>query len=324
MKIGIIDIGSNTSKLSVFQKGSSDSLCIVHQESLPGRMIFQTQESVCSLTAESIEKVFQSVQILHDSARRFDLKNLIAVGTHGLRKADNAGRITDKVHKMGIPLHILSGKEEARYVSLALLCEPKILGLNDFVGIDIGGGSIEIIVFRSQKASSFESLPLGAVELTNRFFSKPRNPIPQNECNKLKNFVRETLSKSLNSMDLSNKAIVGTGGALVFVQKTIAEAKGISLKEKGIIHLHDLLNLQEQMAKLPISKRIKEFPQLDEERAEILLAGLLVVTELMNLTKLCSLIHSFRNLRYGLAREFFTYGKILNEKPNTKAVAGNH
>jgi len=305
MKLGVLDLGSNTTKLLVAEAKSEDSFEVLLEKSSAARMNLLGQgNGKFHLSQESIEAVSEVVADLFSTAQELSVEHLIAVGTDALRLAQNQNELSEKLGQVGVKLRILSGEEEARYVSLGLLSDPVVSNQKDLVGFDLGGGSLEVIGIRNRIPTSFHSLPLGAVRMKQRFENYFNSSTEPGDFDEIEAYLSEAFAKLPKSLTDSGFPLVGSGGALVFSRKLVDSFDGRS----GVaseIKLRDLIFLLERLNGLSPEERTVHFPGLPKNRADILPAGLTVVVEWMRFMKQDFLIHSFRNLRFGIAQEFF-------------------
>ncbi|TLX86875.1 MAG: hypothetical protein E6K97_10210, partial [Thaumarchaeota archaeon] len=142
MKISIIDIGSNTIKLVIYDIKRDNSFIGVHQESSRVRL----GESLAysdSLNEQSILKSIDVLLLYRDIARLESANKVICLGTSAVREAKNGKYFIDQVFKKtGLRVRVLNGQEEAYYSYLGAsisTCVPNGLFF------DLGGGSLEIV-----------------------------------------------------------------------------------------------------------------------------------------------------------------------------------
>jgi exopolyphosphatase/guanosine-5'-triphosphate,3'-diphosphate pyrophosphatase len=305
MRLGVLDLGSNTTKILVVEAPPKGSFKVLLEKSLSARMELVPQDDGgCFLSPSSIEAVVDAVAALLASARERSVDHIIAIGTDALRQAKNQGLLIDKLGKLQIELSILSGEEEARYVSLGLLSDPLASKMDDLIGFDLGGGSLEVIEVRNRLPRSFHSLPLGAVRMKNRFGHHFDPMLDTQDFEEIDAYLSSTLSELPDSIKGSGYPIVGCGGALVFT-RALLDSVGTQSEEACEITLADLIALLNRLKALTIGERCDQFPSLPADRADILPAGLAVGIGLLRFMKQDSLIHSYRNLRFGVAQEFF-------------------
>jgi exopolyphosphatase/guanosine-5'-triphosphate,3'-diphosphate pyrophosphatase len=95
--------------------------------------------------------------------------------------------------------------------------------------------------------------------------------------------------------------LIGAGGSLVFLREILAVEGRVEVAEKGILKLSEVDNLFERISRMSLEERKDNYPALPPARADIFPAGLLVLSEVMNYFNQTQIIHSYRNLRHGIA-----------------------
>ena len=156
MRLAILDLGSNTTKLLVVESQVGEELIAIHQKSLSARMhLVNSSGETLEISRESLTHVLAAFSSLLEEAKDVGSDEIICVGTEALRRANNAVALIEEIKKEGVTLRILSGEEEAKYVSLGLSTDPKFDSSRDFIGFDLGGGSIEILINRVSESLSF-------------------------------------------------------------------------------------------------------------------------------------------------------------------------
>jgi exopolyphosphatase/guanosine-5'-triphosphate,3'-diphosphate pyrophosphatase len=150
--------------------------------------------------------------------------------------------------------------------------------------LDVGGGSAEFIQGERGKIGRLQSLPLGAVRLTEQFGE---------DFDALTGFLRDTLRKSLSGYNARLRKLIGTGGT----STTAARIAG-GMVDHSSITQNDLRALVDRLGELPLAER-KKVPGLPPERADIIVAGGAVFLVAMEILDVKELTVSVRNLRYG-------------------------
>lgn len=161
MRLGVLDVGSNTVHLLVVD---------AHRGAHPTPM--SSEKSTLRLTElvsadgeisdEAAGKLVDAVSGLHESAADFGCEDVMAFATSALREAVNADAVLDRVHAdTGIELRVLSGEDEAR---LTFLAARRWYGWSagQLLAADIGGGSLELAVGVDEYPDLALSVPLGA------------------------------------------------------------------------------------------------------------------------------------------------------------------
>ena len=304
MKIGLIDIGSNTSKLLIAElyKGPQKAFSILEQISLPCRLISQTQTSENHLGQSESKLLIQCLSTFQKSCLKHKTVQIKAVATEAFRIFSNTPQIIELIRQeTGIAIRVLSGLDEARYVALGLQTDPMIKDRSDFTALDIGGGSIEFIQVTNEMVKEVASLPLGAVSVARKHPANSEGTLPSQCREEVGRFIRESIKENLSHFHSKPHMLVGTGGTLVFTRKILEQSGKVT--PSGSLSQTDLQQLVKEVCDIPTCNRILSFPDLPKDRADIFPYGLLSVIEIMKFFKSMNLTHSYHNLRYGLLQE---------------------
>jgi exopolyphosphatase/guanosine-5'-triphosphate,3'-diphosphate pyrophosphatase len=290
-RIAAIDVGSNTILLTVAEYQAESGLTVVQEGEEQPRL--GAGVSVTGLLSEeAMRRALQTLATMKDACRRLGVSRIGAVATAAVREARNGAEFVDRARGLDIPLRIISPEAEASlsYRSAAY----RFPGHDRLVVADIGGGSLELIGAAKQTVRFTESLPLGAVRLTE--LQKPLDL--------LREHVGQVLSATLESTEWEGSTVIGSGG-------TFAALASMALARRGAadytVHgttvrlgeVEDLLGALDGMS--PEQRR--RVPGLKPERADIIVAGLAVVAELLRETGSEAVTISSFGLRDGLLLE---------------------
>ena len=300
MRIAVFDLGSNTTKMLLAEVGEDSSLRVIGEETRPCRLTPGTD----GFSGPAMEKCLQVTGELLALAKDGSAQKMKAVATESFRRASNGSELASLIHdKLGLSLSILSGEEEAEAIATGLLSDPALLGLRDFHAIDLGGGSMEVIAVRHRSVVSVESLPVGAVALSKRFCPSSAFEWPELIRRQAKDYLSSLFADSVSPALASPcPCLVGAGGTLVFLRRILAAEAGDDEAESRL-PLTEVDRLLDSMAMMKPEARSEAYPVLPVERADVFPAGLLVLSEIMRCLGRPEIIHSYRNLRHGLARE---------------------
>jgi exopolyphosphatase/guanosine-5'-triphosphate,3'-diphosphate pyrophosphatase len=302
MKVAVLDLGSNTTKLLVAEVNDQAAPQIIAEESRACRLTSGTGERL-RFSEQIIGKMSGVLGELLGIARIHQVDVLKAVATEAFRKSENSQELISFIREsFDLPITILSGREEAGYVASGLLTDPSISRIDDFHAIDIGGGSMEVIAVSDRKVTSLKSFPLGAAVISNRFCPDQSSSWTEATCSEAREYVTGILD-STDSPVLCTPctSFVGSGGTLVFLRAILAHEAKMKTEEKKIIELSESLELFHRIAQMSVLKRQESYPSLPSSRADIFPAGLLVLTEVMSYFNRPEIVHSYHNLRYGVA-----------------------
>ena len=292
-RIAAIDVGTNSIRLIVAEVGEDGGYRVLDDEKELTRLGRGLHESG-ELHPDAIEHSAATIANMKAIASGYGASIVQAVATAAAREATNAARLVKVVReRAGLELRIISGDEEAmlafRSASRAfdLASQPSMV-------MDIGGGSTEIILSAPPVGASSErrsgviervySLPLGAVRLTEMFGG------PEKAAGKrfkaMRAHAAEVLRKSIGRPPMIPSICVGTGGTITTLAAIVHERGGqggglFSGSVQGAdIARADLKHIIERLRSMSLKDRTK-VPGLPPERADIILAGLVVADEVL-------------------------------------------
>ena len=293
--IAVIDLGTNTILMLTGRRridGSVELLDDAHAIARLGAGVDARRR----ILPEAIDRVCSFLSSYRDRARSLGADEIIAYGTSALRDAANKEEFIAHVRKeAGIELRELSGKDEAR-----LTFTGAIFGLDlpcRYGVIDIGGGSTELAVGSVAHLERHQSVDVGAVRITERHF--PRLPPTLRQRQTAEEAIQQVLVRFFPyPQDLPLVGVAGTVTTLGAIDKEIEEfdakeLNGHFLERSRIEELSDFL--------LSLSyDQIRAIPQVNEQRADIIGAGTLILRRALRQCKCPGLIVSTRGIRYGL------------------------
>jgi exopolyphosphatase/guanosine-5'-triphosphate,3'-diphosphate pyrophosphatase len=190
MRLGVLDVGSNTIHLQVVDAhaGARPSPTTNHKVEL---RLTEFLDEFGAINSDGIARLFQGIDDAVAHARSFQTQEILAFATSALREATNGLEIIAAINRRHeLDLQILSGEEEARITFLAVR---RWLGWSSgkLLVLDIGGGSLEVATGEDETPEIAISLPLGAARLTREFLSG--DPFTSKSIKNLENHVNAML-----------------------------------------------------------------------------------------------------------------------------------
>lgn len=285
--LAAIDVGTNAVRLElarVLPDGSMETLHTERDPVRPGEGLFTTGV----IAREVADRLVATLRRYAALCRRYGAR-VRAVATSALREARNREEIVRRVRReAGLSLDVVSGREEARLICLGVLHGKPAHQRS--LSIDIGGGSTEVIVAQGEQPRDLWSVDLGAVRLTELF--ELRDRVPRKKLELARKFAREMLEERIKGppRGLPTAALgsSGTIGAIV----AFARAEG-----QGHATLEEVSAALETLADLDVEKRRRRF---DPRRADIVVAGAVVLESVMRHLKVNSITAVDRGLREGV------------------------
>ena len=311
--VAVIDVGSNSIKLLVAQKSLQEENLIesIHKEARETRISAGISRQNPKLTQTAMEAGLQSISELVEIAKEYAPKQIKIVATSAVRDATNGSEFTNRVAAAtGVPLTVLSGIEEANYIIKAVSCDPNILGSDNFIHMDIGGGSLELSHFRNHSIRQVCSLQLGAVRLTEKFVADTSAAISPEIEAQIQSHVHTSLVSSSFTFDHSADLMVGTGGAFSIIRSLLAIQTGTAIENASpLIHTKDIHTLKLQLGRLSLDER-KTINGLPVERADVIPAALITIGTVLEYAGRDRITRSSYTLRYGIAIELLEESEV--------------
>ena len=166
-RIGLVDIGSNTIRLVIFDYSVEIGLQELQNIKTPARL-YQYLDSDKVMSDKGIDVLCHTLQSFQKVADKFNVDVLYPVATAAVRQSKNIDAIIARVKaETGIDVRIISEEEEAFYGYYAVI---NTLDYPDGVTVDIGGGSTEVTYFEDKELKFSHSFPFGVVTLQKLFF----------------------------------------------------------------------------------------------------------------------------------------------------------
>lgn len=279
MKIGVIDIGTNSCHLLVADIGRQGEIAVLDTDKIPlrlGRHLNIHGE----LSAEGIANTQAVVERMKEICKGYRAE-VKAVATHAVRSAVNQHELIQAVQdSCGVLIDPIDGIEEARLIFLGMRFGLS-LNQDSCLGIDIGGGSTEIICGTNSSIDYAASLKLGAVTMSMRFLSDEPTAY---EIEELREFITTELESNIvpRSQLEFTTAIVssGTGKALAAIDYYLRNGKTLKDANGYVLAHADLMRIMAQMEELRTPTAIERAFELDPDRAEIILAGGLILKKI--------------------------------------------
>lgn len=297
---GIIDIGSNTVRLSVYQLTENGAYRVVDQGRWPARLS-QRMTSDGALPMEAIDELAEVLRHFCRICQKHGAENIRAVATAAIRQAVNREAIIQKLFDLtGLSIEILSGEDEARIGSKAML---NSLNIADCFVVDIGGGSTEITLIRNRSVVSAASFPIGCVNTSTKYGMK-EGPDPQSLLSDIQSEVRRLLGKEKWISNHPGLPLIGLGGTVRALAKLhqretnypFPHLHGYELNSPGLSLTLD------NLAKFTVEQR-RKLPGLSKDRGDVIVPGLAILLGVMGHIQTSRLVVCGAGLRDGLFYE---------------------
>jgi len=217
LKIGVIDIGSNSIKMII---ANTDKGLTIEKE-LKDYVILS--EKVNNMLTE--DKMNEAIRTLTKFTHECEYANkVIVVATEAVRSSNNQQEFVDKVKQLvGLDIKVLKGEEEAYYDYFATVNSMKVAD-HDLI-IDVGGGSTELILIKDGKIDHSVSFPFGVVTLTDKF--NLHDEVDKTQEDELKEFINNYFDQLDWIKNVKCPTLIGIGGSITNIG-SIHQGKNIS------------------------------------------------------------------------------------------------
>lgn len=304
MKIACIDVGSNSIKLVVVDAAASDSFAVLAREKDVVRLGHDTLR-LGQLSTYAIERAAECIKRMRLIAEARGADQTVTVATASVREARNAPQFIKEVQrKAGVSVEILSPIEEARLIGLAAAqgCAARSASL---LNVDIGGGSTEISLMRDSAPAVLFSVKLGAVGLTERFINS--DPPKPKELRALREEVRSAMERPARELKSARwQQSTGTSGTILAIGTALRlRALGQERQDEGArpagddILIEKLARFNTRTSEMNSGER-RALPGISSQRAEIIIAGGMILEAVMNALKIETLRTCSWALREGV------------------------
>jgi exopolyphosphatase / guanosine-5'-triphosphate,3'-diphosphate pyrophosphatase len=294
-----IDIGSNSIRMLAAEaspSGEFHPLAALRRVVRLGEGVFREGR----LDTAAMDEACDALTTMADAYRKLDVVAARAVGTSALRDATNRTEFLARATQiLGTPVEVVSGLEEARLIHLGVHArwpQPQ----RRLLIADIGGGSAELILSDNGHMAEAFSKPLGAVRLT-EVFLKSDPPDPR-ELARMERYIQERIAGAVKRLASSRVdrmvATSATAAAAVCAVNGVRRSRR-DVADRFLATSAQIGRLYQQVAHRDLEGR-RRISGIGPRRAEIIVAGVAVLREIMHALGLPRLYYSMAGVRDGI------------------------
>lgn len=303
MRLAAIDIGTNSTKMTVADVSADGLLSVVSEDSDVTRLGEGVDQSR-RLGDVPMARTLAAVVRFAAAARAAGAEVVLGAGTSALRDAVNGAELLAEMKASAdVEVQIISGDREANLAYAAVRSDSS-LGIPaqaSLLVFDIGGGSTELILGDAGGVGSYKSLDIGAVRLTERFL--PSDPPAETELTQARQYAFDALATfPLPDAPLLVAGIGGTALNIAAVTSGQAQPDPDSIHGASVTHAEVAAALT-RFSSASLADR-KTIPGLEPKRADVIVAGALILDALLTRFAADRFLLSARGLRYGLLADY--------------------
>ena len=276
--MAVIDIGTNSTRLLLADVSGTTVVEVERRTTVTrlGRGVDQSGR----LSADAIEAVCETVALYRDLIARSGAEATSVIATSAVRDAENGSAFVAELReRFALDAEVFDGDLEAQTTYLGTTAgrtREEIL-----LVADIGGGSTELVIGQGRRPLFHRSLQAGVVRHTERMLTS--DPPNASELERLADDVSRLIARALEGEDLPEigrgVAVAGTPASLVAVDLQL-EPYDPELVEGHVLQLGTVQHWLSKLSSMPLEER-KQVTGLHPDRAEAIVAGLVILIEIM-------------------------------------------
>ena len=304
-QVAIIDLGSNTSKLVLFEYREGHS----YREIDEIRQLVRLAEGMGKaevLRVDAAERAMRALTTFDAYCKAAGVEEICITATSAVREATNGENFLEEVKsRTDLEPRILSDQEEAYYEAVAAA---NSLPFDDAYIFDIGGGSAEFSKIEKREMTQAHSYTIGALRMTEQFLTS--DPPKKKEVKALVKHVRELLGDFEGCAE--ETPLIGMGGTLRNLAKIQIDRDDHSgeLVHHYVLSKDDLEDITEDLLDMEVEDIRDDVSGLKSDRADIITAGAVTALEVLKITGASGYVICDQGLREGLF-----YGYLLDRDP---------
>ena len=296
MKIGTIDIGTNSMRLLIadYKNNKIEN----RKKYINITRIGQGVDDKGYITEEALERNLNALKEFADKCIEEKCEKVYCMGTSALRDSKNGQDFVNRAKELtNIDVKIICGEEESNLGFMGVLEGAGGDKSNYILVLDIGGGSTEFIVGNEDGIKFCKSENVCALRMTEKFITT--DPISDEEFNKMSDFIEKTISSTLDKIKgMHVSKLVGIGGAITSLSAMNQQLEVYSMEKvhNSVVTKKDLEKILQNLKKMTLSDK-KTIKGLQPKRADIITAGvkiLHIVMEKLEIEKI--MISEYDNL----------------------------
>ena len=295
--VAIIDIGSNSGRVVVFQRDTTGHLRALAGSRASLRLV-EDVDKRGELSDATMARATEALRDFKALAAGAGATRIVTVATAAMRDASNGALFGQRLEReLGLQIEIIGGAAEARYGFDGAM---RGLAVSSGLLFDVGGGSMQLTTFERRRRTGDLSLPLGALRLNARFLDS--DPPTRPQLRRLRDYVLQCLGQARVKRLVEDRRLVGTGGTLRNLAKIDREAQRYPIAslhgyELPRDRLADTVKLLAGMKE----KHRDRLPGLSAERADSIVGGAVAIQTLADFMRATHVVVSGQGIREGLA-----------------------
>lgn len=300
-RVAAIDVGSNSIRLVIAEVGRASGITVIDEVKEQPRLATGVAQTG-RLDPAAMDRAVAALKRMKGVADRRNVHRITAVATSAVRDAANGEEFAQRIREdVGLDLRIIDADTEAALSYRSVAHHFPLEGGRTIVA-DIGGGSLELISAVDGMIEHTQSLPFGAVRLTELHLDSGDT---RAAVKKLRDYLRRQFRRKLPLRDWASATLIGSGGSFTNLARIAAARRGSPTTDPvhgATVSVAEVEHLLAWLSAMSPEKRAA-VPGLNPQRADIILAGLAVTAEVLERIEAREVKVSAFGLREGILLE---------------------
>lgn len=312
-RIGVIDIGSNSFHMAICEISGRYFNPIKIMNDSDYKAYVRLGENLKHgdfIREEKINEMLAVLTRFKQVAIFYKVNKLFCLATEALRRAGNGKQIIKRIEdQINIHVELISGEKEALKGFYGIV---NSFSLKNYLMVDIGGSSTELVYIRDRKLIHSISLPVGSLNIG--LMSSQSEMIDEKQFYEMENIFLKLFASVDWLKNVEIEAVIGVGGTMRTIGKYDRQIRNypLNIQHNYQQSFQGILDIFNQLRWLTLEERLK-IHELPKKRAEIFPSALVLVLSIMKYVENENLIISKFGLREGHIFEYLLQGEICED-----------
>ena len=298
-RIAVIDLGTNTFHILIAEAQADHSFKDLHRQRF---FVKLAEEGIETIGEAPLERGFKALTNFKNLIEELQVTKVKAIGTAALRTASNGPAFVQQVkEKLGFQIELISGNQEATYIHKGVRLAVPFKEQN-YLLMDIGGGSVEFIIANKHQVHWAQSFPIGVGVLYKRFHKS--NPITDQEITATNVYIEDSLVPlKLALQKFPTTTLVGASGTFDVLESLLA--KEMASPTHAFVAVEDFPPLYERIIQTTEAERYA-MQTIPDNRADMIVVALILIDYILKSVKIEEIIVSKYAMKEGIMADLLT------------------
>ena len=270
-RLAVIDLGSNTFHLLICEINEAGKLSQLYKERIYVKL---AAGGLTEIPPDRIERGLNAMLRFAEQIHTYEVGYVRSIGTAALREATNGTEVAQLfADSTGLPIEIIDGQQEAQYILMGIKSALPPLALPALI-MDIGGGSVEFILYKGEQVLFKGSYKIGVAVLYRLFHH--HDPISASDLHALEQFVEEAIADLLMVMkEVPHFVLIGASGSFEVIHDVMPRI--IDDEHWAEMETTGLMEYMANVIKTDIASR-KQIPEIPIERLDYIVVAYALIS----------------------------------------------